>query len=310
MKKLNKKNNNNNQLILDFIIKNKLYYGDIAECFLSQKGFNEHVWLYDEFYRLEYFNIYEQVRLLNRVRLVIQSSKLKKDSIFLFGVNPSNYDVEDYGKLFDINLEIFKSSLSLVNDSEIKKKSLNKFLSKFLFNKGYDFKSIGSYSSGIKALNKLNKLANRLKSIGILRSSRIFIPYWGYGYFSNYRFLKAVIRATIRFQAVSFFKKIEEDFFEESVFIRNIKQFQYVNAVKKILKRRKEFPDVAIILSPVGYDSYFAECRRLGIPIICIIGKEERDVFNDIDYPLIGDCSDCTVLLSYIKILNHFLNNK
>ena len=53
--------------------------------------------------------------------------------------------------------------------------------------------------------------------------------------------------------------------------------------------------------SRIGYDYFFPEFKKFGIPVICVVNSNES--IKDIDFPLIGDNSLSWVNYFYLQII-------
>jgi len=291
----------NNKRLINFIIKNNLCFGDLH----VNKDLEKYIWQLEDYHGTFLFNIYKQIKMLNKVRVVVNTVVLKKKPILFFGVNHFNFSKNDFYNIHLINREIFKMCFEPF-DAGLKK-HVNFLLGKF-FDKVYSpiigrgkkasslVSFLGNYKKYMKFISHYLIKTKRIKPIGFFFSS------WVRGYFSNYHFLRGQLKNNIN--KFLYLDQIGLDV-DKSLFFN---RYRNLKSISKIFDSNKNLPGVAIFFSRVGYDSFFLEFKKLGIPVICIVGND--DSLQNIEYPLIGDSLDLGTFLFYQKILQNFISRK
>ena len=73
-----------------------------------------------------------------------------------------------------------------------------------------------------------------------------------------------------------------------------------------VLGKSKKLPGaVVFFFSREGYDYFFSELKKLGVPVVCIVNSNES--LKNIDFPLLGDNSLLNVIYFYQKIIKFIL---
>merc|ERR1711937_591722 len=106
-----------------------------------------------------------------------------------------------------------------------------------------------------------------------IRLNGFFFNNWVGGVFSNYPFIKTRIK-----------NFVENSLFTGSTFINLYSNY---NAISNLIENHS--PGLVIFFSKFGYDSFIKEFKKMGVPVVCIVGEKES--LDYIDYPLLGDNS-------------------
>jgi len=290
-----------NKRLLNFIIKNNLCFGD----FHKNKGLEKYIWSFEDYRGTVLFNIYEQIKMLHKVRAVFSRVLFKRKRILFLGINHLNFSRGEFHNINLINREIFKLCFQYF---DFKLKNFINILLDKIFNKIYS-----PYIKGRKFINVFNFLNDYKKytmflSDCLIKSRKVksvgfFFPSWVQGYFSNYHFLRGQLGNNMN--KIWYLDQIGVEGDKSSFFNR----YRSLKLISKIFDfSDKGLPGVIVCFSRIGYNSFFSEFRKLGIPVICIISN--GDSLEDIDYPLIGDSLDLGVFFFYQKILQNFINKK
>lgn len=258
---------------------------------------------------MSYFDLYSSsTNILNVGRLLVELKK-KKKPIFFFGINESfivhDLDSKERKALFDTNHKIFDLCFSinkgLIKDEQVRLKNFfNSFFTVF-----YDEQTISTkvkevplilerFYSIIEKLNKLNKLS----------INGFFFNNWSKEFSSNYGQLSGDLNVAI-------WRGLDTKLVKVSKYYK-LKYFNKLRVLKTLDVFNNKFdtnlPGAVIFFSLSGYESFFKEFRKLGIPVICIIDKKEH--IKEVDYPLFGDSTNLNVISFYCDIIKLILNER
>lgn len=278
-----------NKRLLNFIIKNNLCFGD----FHKNKGLDKYIWSFEDYHGTALFNIFEQIKMLYKVRTVFSKVLLKKKRFLFLGVNHSNFSKSDFQNIKCINREIFKLCFRIGTISS--NKNIESAFKKLFSPYFYKPVSIVVFMNNYKRFKKWIK-KEKIKVVGS------FLSEWSQGSFSNYHFLRGLLKNNLR--KVKYLDRVGSEG-KKSSFINS---FKILELVKEVFNSSNRLPGAIVCFSRIGYNSFFLELRKLGIPVICIVS--DGDSLKDIDYPLIGDSLDLGVFFFYQKILRSFIDTK
>lgn len=289
-----------NKRLLNFIIKNNLCFGD----FHKNKGLDKYIWNFEDYHGTVLFNIYEQIKMLHKVRIVFSRALFKRKRILFLGINYLNFSRSGFHNINLINREIFKLCFQFFDPklkilfNDLLDKVFDNIYSLYL--KGQKSRNISLFLKNFKNYNKrLSKLVRDRK----LRTVGFFFSSWLQGSFSNYHFLSGRLDNFIKKVWGSNQINVGED---KSL---SFDRYRNLKLISKIFDYSDQgLPGAIVCFSRIGYNSFFSELHKLGIPIICIVSDDDN--LEDIDYPLIGDSLDLGVFYFYQKILYNFINKK
>lgn len=285
--------------LIDFILKNNLYFGGLN----LNSDLKKFIWKLNKKKKSSLFNIYDQVWLLKRFYNLLQYNvRVKKKPILFFGVNKLGLESSNFSKIDFVNKKIFKLCFTIVdtnsyNISIIKKKLNNFFINNFSIN----FLKKINFMENFKLFEKdILFLINNNK----IRLNGFFFNNWVGGVFSNYPFIKTRIK-----------NFVENSLFTGSTFI-NLKKLSFrnkfislysnYNAISNLNENHS--PGLVIFFSKFGYDSFIKEFKKMGVPVVCIVGEKES--LDYIDYPLLGDNSNINTVLFYCHLIEEFLKQE
>lgn len=268
-----------NHKLRDYALKQKLHL---------TKSLKRNFFFYD-FFKIFYlknskvaFSLDKQVNQMRKVYFFLKGVALKRKPVLFFGYKSSNLDSSNIEKLNFINSEIFKLSFNFP-DLKNKKKVLP-LLDDF-YKQCFAIKRNASKprkNALIEDFFSFNKKLDILIKENRVARNGYFLQNWLEGIWSNIHCLKPSI--------------IEKS---KNVDTENFLILSVLNSLYECDKSK--LPGAVIFFSREGYDLFFKEFRKMGIPIICIVGF--NDSFIDIDYPLVGDSNSLDTSLFYIALV-------
>jgi ribosomal protein S2 len=259
------------------------------------------------------FNSDLQIDFIFKVCSLLKILKKKENTILFFGLNPDRLDILSKSEVLSFNLYIFNLCFSITSKE---RKKINNSINNFYLcfhdehNKKYGFQD---YDSCPNIFSKEN-MAYR---------QGFFFGGWKEGSFSNYPCLKTFLDLCIKNNTQN--KKgsgNNENILNNNKVVRtpnssNLPKIsiEVFDSLKSVLSLSRFFdsleikkPGAVVFFSKEGYDSFFKEFYRLGIPVICIVNSNES--LDYIDYPLLGDNSSLSVISFYLKIIYRVLYSK
>lgn len=273
-----------NQEAINIALKKKIHIGNFSE-----KNVKKNYFFVEKLLKKDnkvIFDVYKQFNQVRKVIFFLNSLLLKKQPIFFFGLNSNGLDTSSLSKMNFINKKIFKLAFFVPPGKKFIE--VDRCLKDF-FNLLFD-------NNGTKGLkmheqtNLLNSFKKRVLSFaqnGDLIINGCFLNNWVEGAFSNKHSLESKLNPLSRGSFESFKVLFSLD-------------------LLKALNKEITLPGAVIFFSREGYDLFFKEFSKLGIPIICIV---DYDQFLDfVDYPLPGDLNSFETFLFYINILKQIFN--
>jgi hypothetical protein len=274
------------ELLIKSIIKNKVYLSDFT--FINKDMVN-----FIDFSNNKeiFFNTYQQVHQIQKVYIFLKGLVKKNKSILFFGFNKAHLsEIEDIVGVSSFNKEIFKlcfSILTLKHQVSIEQKIENFYDSIYIQNKDYkDSEIIAIFED----FEDFIKLAIQKKYIAV---NGQFFDCWNEGMASNYHWFNSLLK-----------KSLNDDAPEYAIILNNFMitdRFQNFKSISLALGRGRKMPGAVVFFSRIGYEYFFPEFKKFGVPIICIVNSNES--IKDIDFPLIGDNSLCSVNYFYLRII-------
>ena len=134
------------------------------------------------------------------------------------------------------------------------------------------------------------KLAIQKKYIAV---NGQFFDCWNEGMASNYHWFNSLLK-----------KSLNDNAPEYAIILNNFMitdRFQNFKSISLALGKGRKMPGAVVFFSRIGYEYFFPEFKKFGVPIICIVNSNES--IKDIDFPLIGDNSLCSVNYFYLRII-------
>lgn len=274
-----------NEYLINNILKNKVYFGDSG----ISKDMISFVYAANNKGDRVVFDILKQVNQIRKVFLLLKGLKKRKKPILFFGLNQSGIDSQTEVVVSSVNKQIFKLCFSILNTE--KQDLINNKIENFydsVYIKQSDYKNFNVESSFVDFENFI-KLLVKNKEIKV---NGCFFNSWGEGSISNYHYLIAALNSGD--------KKILDNFFFNG-------RFQNLKNLSSVLDNSKNFPGAVVFFSRSGYDYFFHEFKKLGIPVICIVNSNES--IKDINFPLLGDNSLLNTIYFYQKIIEFALKS-
>ena len=274
------------ELLIKSIIKNKVYLSDFISINKDMINFidssnNKEI----------FFDTYKQVHQIQKVYFFLKNLTRKNKSILFFGFNKFHFgDIEDTVGASMFNKEIFKSCFSVLTpkyQTFIERKIENFYNSIYIKNKDYSDNEIVALFENFE---NFLKLAIKKKHIKI---NGQFFDCWNEGMASNYHWFNSLLK-----------KSLNDDAPEYVIILNNFmltERFQNFNSVSLALGKSQNLPGAVVFFSRIGYDYFFPEFKKFGIPVICVVNSNES--IKDIDFPLIGDNSLSWVNYFYLQII-------
>lgn len=175
--------------LIDFILKNNLYFGGLD----LNSDLKKFVWKLNKKKRSSLFNIYDKIWLIKRFHNLLQYNvRVKRKPILFFGINKLGLEVSNFSKVDFINNKIFKLCFTVLDKNSNNINIINNKINNFFFN-----------NFSIKFLKKINFIENfKLFEKDILflinndklRLNGFFFNSWFGGVFSNYPFIKTRLK--------------------------------------------------------------------------------------------------------------------
>ena len=311
--------------LVDFILKNNLHLGSSKintelEKFIFIQSNREETCL---------FNVYEQVRLVQKTQyllrnILVSKQNLNKDEerMFLFcGLNGLSFFPEGEKYLHDINKRIFRLSYRinykfLYKHEAVSKYKHNRYL--LYYKKGIEDRLSAFYEVAYKEINRtplhaffqlffmMKKKIKLMIKKGFIIKNGFFVNGWVMSSLSNHNSLKFNYRKVLRSLYSKRYEDDIDDYMDENALAIN-ECFNLYNFHESAVREKKKLGGI-IFFCQKGYDLFFKEFKRLGVPIISIVNNGEN--LDGIDYPLIGDNTNVNTLLFYLEIFENFFEKK
>ena len=279
-----------NKHLINYILKNKVHLGNSN----INEDFGDFVQGVDIKNNKCMFDVFKQIGQIRKVCFLLKTLKKKKRPILFFGINQFGLDKLSKSKALFINQQIYNLSFT-VNNEEEGFKSIYDFYSYFYsFFYSKDGKKVRAGFGGAKNYAGYC-IGFGKKKIDI---NGYFFDSWGDGSFSNFHYLKSFLSSFAQEPLVEFGVN---DF-------SLLKRFKNLTSISNFLNTSTKVPGAVVFFSRAGYDSFFKEFIKLGVPVICVVNSDES--LNDIDYPLFGDNSCLKVISFYQKIIQNSLKSK
>lgn len=278
-----------NKYLVDCILNNKVHLGNSA----INKDIKNFIYGVNSKNNQSVFDIFKQIGQIRKVYFLLKTLKKRKKPILFFGISQFGLDSKSKNIALDINYEIFKLSFTLYGN---KKQKINSELKKF-YSKVYEGRcSLNKPKDIYQIFNDLDIFLENFIKERKVEKNGLFFDSWEEGFASNYHYLKSSLDNILK-ENKSLNKN--EDF---------IKQLRLLNNLSSFLDNN-ELPGAAVFFSKTGYEHFFQEFKKMGVPVVCILNSEES--LDSVDYPLLGDNSSLNTILFYKEIfLNIFkINN-
>ena len=270
-----------NKHLISSILKNKIYLGgrDINK---DLKGFVSGV---NSINGKAVFDMFKQIIQIRKVSLLLKSLKKQNKTILFFGVNQFGLDFKNKSRVLLTNKLIYDLCFSIKDskDKKLIKDKISEFYSLIYREKTSDF--LSDYSNYEKFMNLLIK--DKLVDL-----NGHFFDTWGGGLISNYHYLMPSLEKSFKEKII-----IEDPFFFDN--LKGLKNLSF------FLDEPKNFPGAVVFFSKAGYDHFFKEFKKLGVPVICIVNSNES--LDNIDFPLLGDNTSFNTICFYQKIIKDSL---
>ena len=315
------------------IYKQKIYLGSPIlsydmENYVVGKDLNQNVYVFD---------VYSQMRHALCALKVLRFVKIQKKPILFFGLKRSGLNQLDKDQVFQINKLIFDLCFTIHNTKN--RKEIEEKLDDFYLRVYSLEKNIFSDEVDIaRFFFDFNEFLLKKISKEEISINGYFLDHWENGFFSNFHSFKSSLNHSVKKSfftkninsqnefLIKFLESFSNFFFlskslTSKRFDNNEEDVLLEENEKKLLKNKKDDsfedvdidnqiinkPGVVVFFSRVGYDSFFKEFKKLGIPVICLLNTD--DSFNDVDYPIFGNKTSAIVVLFYQLLMKHSLND-
>jgi ribosomal protein S2 len=274
----------NKRYLINHMIKNKIYISGPG----LHKDFYNFVLSVDVKGKVV-LDVYKQVNQILKVNSLISRLVRERKPILFFGLNKLNLGSQDLLAVKSLNKDIFNLCFSFPGleglDLGRNKayKGIQRFYEQVFFNKKL---------SSLSLFSNFEKYINCLIQKGALRLNGFFIDTWEGGLISNFHYLFPFINRSVGLSLKGRSLGLDK--------YNSLKSLSYV------LGNSNNLPGAVILFSREGYNSFFKECQKLGIPVICVVSSNES--LKNIDFPLFGNNKSLKTFRFYFIMLRQIIN--
>jgi ribosomal protein S2 len=286
-----------NNIIEKHIYSNKVFLGESK----LRDDLKNYTFGKDSIENIYIFDVFLQIKLIRKVCMFLSYLKKKRKKIVFFGLKGDGLNFTDKELVMEVNKSIF--DLCFIVKEGSNKIKIQKILDEFFF-KIYNSKNPDS-ADETKISNLVFKFSTFIRNKELneeIEVNGMFLDHWENGFFSNYHCFQPSINFPIKnmfYSNKSTLKKKSKE---------NLRAFseKYRNLyfVSEFYNKYKKKPGAVVFFSKEGYDSFFKEFKRLGIPTICILNS--GDSLKGVDYPLLGNKYSIKVLSFYRKLFRYY----
>ncbi len=276
-----------NSYLIQNILKNNIYIGSLS----INKDMKKFIYTINNKDGRSIFDVSKQARQIYKVCLLLKGLKRRKKPILFFGLNPLKINFQDKIVASSLNKQIFKLGFSIIDPEkkEFIDSRIDDFYDSVYVKKIYKNSEIESV---FMDFYNFIELAIKNEEVSV---NGHFFGNWGEGSISNYHCLMALLRNSLKDDGDA--KILEESILTE--------RFQNLMVLSYVLGKSKKLPGAVVFFSREGYDYFFSELKKLGVPVVCIVNSNES--LKNIDFPLLGDNSLLNVIYFYQKIIKFIL---
>jgi len=275
-----------NKYLISCILKNKVHLGNSK----INKDIKNFIYGVNNKNGKYIFDVFKQVGQIRKVSLLLKNLKKRKKPILFFGINQLGLDSKSKEIALSVNKSICSLSFSYYGKD---KSSLDSN-----FNDFYSLCYEGNLNTKnpqdmYDNFNNFDQFIEKLKKNREVEVNGYFFDSWSEGFISNFHYLKSSLDNIIK----------ENKYSGKSIAFLN--RLKILKNLSIFLDRTENMPGAAIFFSKIGYDHFFKEFKKMGIPVVCIVNSDES--LQGIDFPLLGDNSSLNTIYFYQEIMKNSL---
>lgn len=281
----------NKKYLINYILKNKLYlagpgvHKDFYN-FVSSVGLKDEVVL----------DVQKQVNQILKVNSLMARLVKEKKTIVFIGLDSAKLKDGEGITVSSLNKKIFNLCFSFIDPKRVPElqEVINKFYDLVFLNK----KDLIANPGLLKVFQTFESYITEAFRRHSIRLNGFFIDFWEGGFVSNFHNL------------FPFICHLTKDREEGTRFSRkqslSMGKYSTLKVLSNFLNDSSYTPGALVLFSKEGYGLVFEECKRLGIPVICIVNSNES--VKNIDFPLLGDTKSVKVLSFYLVLFKQIID--